>query len=608
MLPLLPPSILDRITRLLPGQYIGLIWICGDKSLNAKLGTQGGVRQFSIATRTPFRHGWPLLLAQFRHLSFLGIGNDLNMPFSTSLFYDFSIVSRTTSHIDIDMDLASSTFIRFLKVNPSYFSAITNLRLLNHTEMFDEILAQLPPSLANLERLDARFKVLQLGLLPPSLTDLGAECYFLEGDKFPEQLTALSFISISSEVSLAALPRGLCSLRLSRKGSLTPSEFADLPRTLTSINVQPSSDDATAIKNLPESLTHLNLRYSLPAAHSPLLPRCLKSVALSGKLTKPLIDSLPPTLTRIDASHAIMDYIHLYSLPATIRELNLSGNIGDKTFEALDLKLLPSLQRLHVDFLPTILAQSLPHSLTELTVGQSHLLQEVLPLLPPYLTLFSVGGLLLEGSERSLCSPAFKPLYKPSMLANDDSYSALAVLPSSLTELRVRTPQKKTVKDFIFCTLSAASATPEASFSRFKELQKLTLEYISITDVSMFANLAPTLTELTLSAVEHLELDCLSGLPKSLAQFSLKLVTYLPGIGHNILIALPRSLAYFSYHIIGKDRVDHDITDESLASLPTSLNRLIIPSAPAVTEAVKDRLPKDLTQLLIGHSRPSWSW
>lgn len=244
---------------------------------------------------------------------------------------------------------------------------------------------------------------------PPSLThlDTGAERVFLH--QLPRSLTHLPKVAVDTASASQTqekqnnLPKNATNLRLAQP--LVPRDSASLGIALTaplkSLRLHFAlSNPVAIIQDLPETLESLHLLLNCnrsTIARLPAFPPRLTVLRLFfEQINPPLLSPLPPRLTELDLSGAILarfDAKDLPPLPASLSALTLSTS---NTIEPTLLPLLPhNLKTLvlnHVlDGASLQNMAALPRSLTELSMPSCRDLSDSAILgLPPNLVTLSV--------------------------------------------------------------------------------------------------------------------------------------------------------------------------------------------------------------------------
>jgi len=156
------------------------------------------------------------------------------------------------------------------------------------------------------------------------------------------QLTSVDLLgdTVISNKDLSNLPRSLTTLDLNG-AQITDAGIKDLPRSLISLDLRDTQITDAGIKDLPRSLTTLDLNGArITDAGIKDLPRSLTTLDLNGaQITDAEIKDLPRSLTALSLAYTQVTDAGIFDLPSTLTSLDL---VGDHRFTDAGIKNLPS--------------------------------------------------------------------------------------------------------------------------------------------------------------------------------------------------------------------------------------------------------------------------
>ena len=509
----------------------------------------------------------------------------------------------------------TSSLMNFLEVEPNHFTSLEVLNVHNPVPG-DALWARHPQIFAGLTTLHMTFSTLQVSTLPPNLTSLYCNCssVMLNETVFPDGLTKLTIFCRQS-IPPFAFPAGL--QYLSHMSELVDAEYiAQLPRGLTSLWIKTIDIDKNIVLALPPNVTSFESFCPIKAELIPFFPRSLKKMDFKGVLTQEFIECLP-NLEVLSIGHDLkLHHSLISSLPASMRKLELTGSPKPTTTRLIE-SFPPRLETLLITTIGSDTIKKLPNTLTELTITFGPLLQESVALLPRNLKTLRVAGLIFEGSEMAnyvINADLERIIYRITQqkgsseaLGNDLNFSALPLLPSTLTTLDISpifgnlAPRGRPIQE-----LSHRTAH---HFSHLQSLQRLNISSICLVNSDVFGHFSSTINHISLEKITSMPMDTLKFLSPQVQYLSLSFVKCIPGLGKNMLATLPKFLGAFIYSLASDTRVtvaDDEITNDDLGSLPASLYFLNLPHGAQLTHACLSIIHPGLNALMIGSSVPRW--
>lgn len=234
MLSLLPSEAIGNIADRISGYSLGWLWLTGDKALQQRLGSIGGVEHFELKLDNIFCRSWPNLIKNFPRLSHFSFLIGPYYHGNSLLTVDCSILPQTLRSIAVDEGFAATALVHFLQAHPGHFPHLESLKI------GKTLLPEETPPLEGYPGLHTLFleKVLTLDVasLPHSLTSLSfnAEDVILPaGVKFPPRLERLIFALDEygyPETLLGSLPSTLKELVALSGPGWSGEELEQLPR------------------------------------------------------------------------------------------------------------------------------------------------------------------------------------------------------------------------------------------------------------------------------------------------------------------------------------------------------------------------------------------
>lgn len=326
-LQILPQDVLLELSPLISGHDLARLWLCGCKTLQAKLGISGVVRKFEVSLENQETFVWPTLVCVFAHLT------------------HFSLVSSTfdpPTHLDArHLMLLPATLVslklRFHDSLPFFWNALSlayssdsesialkNLKTLHISDSYASELRTpkqrlcWPPALLSLtlQLHSQRDLLLDVSTLPLSLTHLHCGVCILKTCEipFPNSLTSLEIGLMSIPPQLFnMLPHGLKKLAFSSSTwaveDASDCSWKTLPPNLESLSCHVFGFMPEHCSQLPRSLTYLvgtHPQYTTSSGeYVDVLPPRLKHVEqlIPSSINKSIASRLPNTLELWHSSH-----------------------------------------------------------------------------------------------------------------------------------------------------------------------------------------------------------------------------------------------------------------------------------------------------------------
>lgn len=399
-LTLLSIDVLGEITDLVEAADIAILWMCGSRTLNYKLGVGGGVRQFSHRTHA-LRMSWPTLVSSFHHLRtfrlvYIHVGECTKIANANFDTLPPTVECIETAFFDDVVKLHA-----LLVASPNRLPRLHTVILAGHTQQLQtELIRALPASLHTISFLASEACVkdsipLSLNDLPPGITHLSSyeTCLTMGSDgaanEEARQTSGLQTYSTGSDSGewMRALPPHLRTLEL----EIMNDEHLDLlPSTLTHLDVTDIGASRLFYASLPPTLTELRVdnhvngdALEIDAAIARVLPRTL--TRLLGASIDPLaIPYLPPGMTELFVFTSTRWHVDLTcAIPTACTRLTISA------MTVLSMAKLPA-TLLHLQVFASIPAEAmrlLPPSLISLCMAGSSNTETIdyFSLLPPRL-------------------------------------------------------------------------------------------------------------------------------------------------------------------------------------------------------------------------------
>lgn len=577
MLDLLPVEVLSQVTDLLEGRHIALLWMAGDKTLNERLGSGGGVSSFHLVIDSLYVNAWPSIVRHFPRLRSFSVSQSGSDP-TLKWCPDYSQLSPTIRSIKTSMQMDLTSILEVLKRDSGAFRLLETLHFPYCTREAGETLF-----------------LTRLGDLPNLSSIFCSE---------PLRVTP---------VDLKALPLTHLKLFLRARGSRDDFSFPSTLETLEVNWMDQSSIPSDYFLGLPSGLikfTFFRDRSTAPISPAHLLniPRQLKHLFLDlgRKLSIADIEALPPNLLSFGAYNFKIDQEvaeeWVSKLPRTLLSCSVLPQPKKTT-----LPLFPP-NLTHIDNVPCypVMYEYLPRNLTSISFGaqmNASSPKTKWPKLPDSLT--SIHRLDSRYLEDHNLPSGLKVL---KMFGEWLTPSAVQALPRNLQELTVTAAGGpfETFFELIprfLVRLEMTHIDLAMSDSDCRNLPR-TLIWLSLSTVRFTTEDAPNqlsqfpteLEKLDLKA-ERLDAACLRAFPApKLRELALTVRTHVAGVAHQILTTLPRRLRKFDYVDRGCKALD--VTNNSFELLPRGITDVSV--APEATGLSTPTWPPTLFRFKLG--------
>jgi hypothetical protein len=581
----LPIEPLNEITSLISARHIVRLIICGSTSFNEKLLNRGGVTIFRLDWINSSTDSWPRIFSRFTRLRCLKLKNHVNYGISGIIQPGLlSILPSSLQTLHISTFGSLVAFRTVFASNPDMFPNLTSLTLLGNNPNLNygsNDVQQWPKTLTHLRTYWGHRFALELASLPENLTRLIGDY----GDvldptqKFPLSLTHLQINIIQAWNPISSLPPGLTHCNFQNKYKVIQAEdIAQLPQGLRhfSSNAVDMASRQEILKNLPRSLTYLNIPSTLLEDDFPHLPSSLREI--EGMLP----DEIGPTIAKLLPSSLTTSYVEVHIsalsyLPSSLEKLSLlratSVELNQTLYELCpnpNMKIPLPLKEISLYKLTPKLASAIPDTLKTMFLERGDLEPECLIPLPQSITDFAI-------SHR----PAFS------------SDICLQLLPRNITSLDVASLGMKEIPYSL--SLESSKWLPSG-------LTYLTIGPVSIESNDWFIGLPEKLKEMHIKTVAS-KISWKIQLPPSITLFAVRFQIISPGNAQNLIKSIHRNLKILE---IASANEASDLTDEDLASIPkdSRLRKLSLPRCPGITE----RSQKVLSPLLkLSIETPPWT-
>jgi hypothetical protein len=588
------------VIRLLELDDVVNLWMCGNKTINWKLGKGKAVRKIRLIDGKEPSTTWPAVIQNFEGLEILTVyspyrkdENAITSPNLSACRWNLKSLSMNLPNaFEIINDLMTSSDFSSVQLETLKIASISDIARWD---------VQLPSSLTVLHVgiFELQLGVLPLSILPAGLIELKCFAQVLEvpeGVRFPPTLRKLDVTLSRHTPILSLLPQCLHTLCLSRStidyNMVSDEDWMALSRLELNRAVLPRirlGYDPDFLQYLPKTIEELifetraseltaNQCISVLKALAPLSSLRVLEGVWPTDMDLSVVQSMPPTLEMKFEELVYGEAVHL--LPTNTKGLVCN----EPTFNHIQ-RLPPHLQHLTVPYITEALARLLPPSL--LTLSMTHkeakLTEALINLLPR--KLFSLV-------TEARCIQPF------------DRIESLKSLPGNLITLELKTFQDPEA--------IVAVSTPSES-SRFlppylENLELGCLDFSSSDMADWCLGLPRSLTSITL-LLSTLPADGLSAFQqfKQLHSLDIEVISPPTSGWSQHLAKLPAQLGFLALRDASPLPNPSNITSKSFQYELPHLNWLLLPESPLLDEECLNLLP-ELTQLYMGnYSSPEWA-
>lgn len=349
----LPPDLLSQVFNRCNGCDIGLVYLCGDSSLNHLMTYRGVVKSFVHHFTSPQRMHWPPLVSKLAGLEILLVTVDNHLDQTPVRGLDRSKIPSSVRSLELNFLNGVSVFVgpssgsngtRSLQDLSTRWPHLQSLVLHPLTAWNAKVSAAtfFPPSMTSL-RLGIPISWNYIHTLPRFLItlQLNIKSKTISPNKdpcFPPELTRLTVSGASISQLFRFLPTTLLHLSCSCEGELQPlDDLALLPAQLLSLDLAKcalAKASPAQFALLPRNLTLLELKTTMAdekfVEYVRALPRDLRTVRFASGRPSPdilreersaIVESIPPMLQEAGLLDLVFQTIRYF--PPQITSLSL---------------------------------------------------------------------------------------------------------------------------------------------------------------------------------------------------------------------------------------------------------------------------------------------
>ena len=438
-LPNLPPEILDLILR--DSHLAVTLWQCGNHGLNHRLSS--GITELSLHYFPYKQFAIPKMVLELPKLKSLELYASEELLSEPKAWIGIrEQLPRTLESLTIDSIDSDQIFLDFDTVdreaykhgpirNHGYISIESILPKLQNLEfkrsklpLERSLLLSLPPSLSSLTIDNGNFTLPFMSLLPPNIQYLGLIARLSNANVNEVQPTLDDLVNLppnlviermqthltSEQMSRVQFPHGLRTVTLWLIESCPPSLIAQLPRTLTRLEIAASIDWPSSLDLKRSGGDQLLLHASWPPCLQSLtielkeceratlvrIARHLKSLHLTLRTGTFFADELPPCLEEL---HLYADPLHTQcegTFPTSLTRMRCSKMLAMQWCAPITTLIELSIFELTFDFVPLDAYPQLCSNIITLELMGLHI--GSLGQLPRSLTCLTLRTLLVPGT------------------------------------------------------------------------------------------------------------------------------------------------------------------------------------------------------------------